>query len=340
MTAQQPSPSLTVAIPTYNRNSILERNLPFLLKQLTADCELLIIDNHSDTPVSETVEERVKASGANYRIVRNVTNVGGNANIMRCFELCRTEWIWIIGDDDEAMPEAVQTILRTVREHPNAIYVNFSYDDRRPATTVSRGAVEFAAMLDTSSNLPWISPSVWNAAAMLPNLKFGYHYAYSTLPHVALLLSTLVGEAECVLHRDQVVRGEWQAPSVDQRWALLNWALGLPTLFDLALSHEVRYTLARKLLWPGGGESISLGSIVYEMLVSPDRYDRNTCLYYFDQIWRRWYYFDSRLPRRVRALFYRTLLMFPRTARALLRLNKKLKGKPVVFETPDRYRRV
>ena len=61
---------LTVAIPTFNRNHLLQAAVSGLLPQL-GECELLIIDNCSDTPVGTTLGPWLEASGVvNVRIVR------------------------------------------------------------------------------------------------------------------------------------------------------------------------------------------------------------------------------------------------------------------------------
>ena len=61
---------LTVAIPTFNRNHLLLACVERLLPQL-GECELLIIDNCSDTPVETTLGPWLERLGtAKVRIVR------------------------------------------------------------------------------------------------------------------------------------------------------------------------------------------------------------------------------------------------------------------------------
>ena len=52
---------LTVAIPTYNRNATLKATLEHLLPQWNERCKLLILDNHSDVPVEETLRDLLAA---------------------------------------------------------------------------------------------------------------------------------------------------------------------------------------------------------------------------------------------------------------------------------------
>lgn len=85
---------LTIAIPTFNRNEILEKHIQFLLPQISEECTLLIIDNCSMVSVENTIGYLLsKYPLLNYKIIRNKVNIGGNANILRCVELCETEWL-------------------------------------------------------------------------------------------------------------------------------------------------------------------------------------------------------------------------------------------------------
>lgn len=59
--------------------------------------------------------------GVQCRVVRKRANIGANANVLRCFELCETEWIWILGDDDHGLPGAVDKILAHLGRRPTTV---------------------------------------------------------------------------------------------------------------------------------------------------------------------------------------------------------------------------
>ena len=105
---------LSIVIPTYDRNQILEKSLSQLAVQLTDNVDVLIIDNCSPQPVC------VDRSLKNVKILRNSINIGGNGNIIRCFEMCESDWIWVLGDDDMPMEEAIQSALSAIKDHPNS----------------------------------------------------------------------------------------------------------------------------------------------------------------------------------------------------------------------------
>lgn len=117
--------TLTIAIPTYNRNQVLARNVELLVPQLTDRCELLVIDNHSDRPVTEDLGSvQIRASGK-VRIICNQSNVGGDANILRCIEHAQGDFVWVLGDDDEPSPDAVMQALQEIDEYPDVDVFRF-----------------------------------------------------------------------------------------------------------------------------------------------------------------------------------------------------------------------
>jgi hypothetical protein len=47
-------------------------------------------------------------------VIRHKTNIGGDANFQRCFELCNTPYIWMLGDDDKIENNALEIILKEI----------------------------------------------------------------------------------------------------------------------------------------------------------------------------------------------------------------------------------
>jgi glycosyltransferase involved in cell wall biosynthesis len=244
----QPTPVLTIAIPTYNRNHILAKNLATLIPQLTADCVLTVIDNASDVPLAETLSEFQKSCACRMNIVRNRVNIGANANILRCLESCATKWIWILGDDDPIRPNAIATILDEIPGSNNALYLNFRSALCAPRRTPcqGRGISEFAEALDSFSNALFISTSIFNAAELLDYIGFGYLYAYSCAPHLAVLLAGMKEDGEWRLSEKEIVDLEL-GKTVDQKWSPLIPALGKMTILELPMKHSARRLLAYKL---------------------------------------------------------------------------------------------
>lgn len=111
---------------------------------------------------------------------------------------------------------------------------------------------------------------------MVVNLRFGHHYAYSMLPHVATLLVAIGETGPCTFSDERIVDGDIFIAS---EWSLVSLELGYPVLLDLPLSPAAREQLAGKLLVTHRGHSIDFRLLVYELLVrSLERDDPRTVL--------------------------------------------------------------
>lgn len=331
------SPILTVAIPTFNRNAILFESLAPLLPQLEREAErvcLLIIDNASPAPVEETLAPLWQQfPHVSVRFVRNRYNVGANANILRCFELCDTPWVWTLGDDDDIRPEAIETILRSIETYPDAIYFNFlaGYGDlkKRDAPILTRGLEEFVDKVDQISNVLFISSGVYNAPRVNGNLNLGYAYIH-TQPNFVPLLTSLGSEALCVLSDRQIVSHKSPADAEGQ-WSQMYYSLGIMALLELPLAPDLRRKLGLKIL-----DSMPWHKMftLQLMLLAQKDGDPRGALYLYDQLCYRLFYFDRSPKRRAQIRLYRAMLRAPRTAHTLLSLARRKKKSDYTFQNP------
>lgn len=240
---------LTVAIPTYNRPETLRLTLQQLMPQLTPDCKLLIVDNCSATPVAELLQDLLPPdTSVNYEVVRNRVNIGGSANILRCFELCETEWLWVLGDDDVPTRDAIATILRHTSERPDATFINFSTANYpRSHDFQTKGLLEFAQTFDHPGLVNFMSAGIWRVPDTLPNLRIAYHYAYAMSYIFVLLISTLGKERTCYFSAVRIIEVQ-AAAALATHWSPLLFMLGWNTVLELPMPSATRSILAAKLL--------------------------------------------------------------------------------------------
>jgi glycosyltransferase involved in cell wall biosynthesis len=341
---------LTIAIPTYNRNERLNRSLRVLLPQISAHssfCRLVFLDNCSPTPITETLPVVMNEfPQVQYEVVRNKQNIGANANIMRCFEMCETEWIWCLSDDDPVADNALAIVRQHVEEYSDCVYINFPYDNLRPRTYLTTGIDEFVDKLDYSSNLPWIASSIHRAANMQANIKYGYQFAYSMLPHVATLLISLGQQGKCCMSNAQIMGVNDDSTPFEEQWSIVTFALGSPVIYDLPFSFSTRKKLANKLLVTSHGESVRLRVVVVQLLLAyfqgnehTERFDKGNLLFHYDQAVSRNYYLYRRFGKRgLLIAYYRLMVRYPDLTGKVLRLfQKKLPG---LLGRQDRYVRL
>lgn len=185
------TPILTIAIPTYNRPKKIYEQVMAIVPQLTAEVKLVVLDNHSDNPVADLFDEEIKGK---CEFLRNKCNIGADANIAKCFDLCDTPWLLVLGDDDPVEDYAVKTILEDINNANNGtIFLNYDWKQKY----VAHGLDEFLARCDQRYwCLFWMSGCVYN----LPPLREFFHqyfYSISTMqPNIVLLVNALAAHPE------------------------------------------------------------------------------------------------------------------------------------------------
>ena len=90
---------LEIMIPTYNRAKYLDYTLNALLHSPFKDCRIIVRDNASPDNTPEICEKYSKLF-KNFVIIRNKFNIGGNANILRCYEDASLDYVWVLADND------------------------------------------------------------------------------------------------------------------------------------------------------------------------------------------------------------------------------------------------
>lgn len=185
-------PQLTICIPTYNRAANVLDTLRQLRCQRGADCcQIIVVDNASEISVEGFVADADADLAAKVAFHRNVANLGLSGNILRCMEIARTEWLWILADDDIIQPDAITTILQRL-EHADSL--NFILFGQAPGQTGGMEVTttaEFATTLDSWGRITFISAGVYRVKSAQSLINVGMNYAYSVVPFIAMILHGL-----------------------------------------------------------------------------------------------------------------------------------------------------
>lgn len=187
---------LTVAIPTYNRPKQLGHTLSVVLPQVLAhdDVQLLVLDNCSPVPAVNVLKDVAKGAELPERIraIRHVANIGGNGNILRCFELAEGDWLWCLGDDDEPAADAVETILHDIST-AKFCYAFYRIFENAPILSeddegqyIGASIKEWVRRVPAYGHRLFISSSVFKLEQMRPYLMTGYMVANSGGPHLTM----------------------------------------------------------------------------------------------------------------------------------------------------------
>lgn len=126
---------LTIGLPTYNRASLLDKQLAWLaqaVKGFEQECEIIISDNCSTDETPHIIEKWKPAfEQIDLRVNRNLENLGVLKNIAYCINHARSKFVWTISDDDTIFPETLPYIIETLTRHPDLAVqaLNFSGRD-------------------------------------------------------------------------------------------------------------------------------------------------------------------------------------------------------------------
>ncbi|MBH8565037.1 glycosyltransferase family 2 protein [Nostoc sp. CENA67] len=123
---------LTIAIPTYNRAELLDKQLAWLaqsIKGFESECEILVSDNCSTDNTQEVIKKwQQNLSNFTFKINKHPENLGVMRNIMYCLNSATTEYVWTIGDDDPIQDRAIPYVINKIKQHEDLslIFLNFS----------------------------------------------------------------------------------------------------------------------------------------------------------------------------------------------------------------------
>jgi glycosyltransferase involved in cell wall biosynthesis len=123
---------LTIAIPTFNRANLLDKQLTWLaqaVKGFEDEIEIFVSDNGS-TDNTQAVIEKWKGhlSNITFNSCKNVKNIGVMRNIMNCLHATRTKYVWTIGDDDPIQDRAIVYVINKFKQYDDVslVFLNFS----------------------------------------------------------------------------------------------------------------------------------------------------------------------------------------------------------------------
>lgn len=125
---------LSLVISTYNRSPFVRMNTEWLAAQVArfkGKVDLTIVDNASTDDTWEALQDL--ASRPYVSLVQNPANVGMLGNLNVCSTLPLARHVWITGDDDFIMPEALDAVVAQLEANPGLSLgcVNFAVYHRQ-----------------------------------------------------------------------------------------------------------------------------------------------------------------------------------------------------------------
>ena len=143
------SPTITAIIVTYNRKKLLERCLSAITTQTRRPDAVLVIDNASTDGTPAWLHKWMPLHLPQATLIALDQNTGGAGGFAAGMKLAfenGAEWVWMMDDDAEPHPEALEQLMRVATD-PSHVYGSLAVcgDETSWLTTVlnpSLGEVE------------------------------------------------------------------------------------------------------------------------------------------------------------------------------------------------------
>jgi glycosyltransferase involved in cell wall biosynthesis len=162
-------PSVTVIIPTYEREKFLPAAIDSVLSQDHPDFELIVLDDGS-TDGTTAILERYAASWPSERFRHDRhDNMGQARTTNRGFEMARGELVGYLSSDDALLPGALTAMAAALAAAPEAVvaYPGWEYieEDGTPIDTVM--PEEFSLLHAIRASDPVIGPGAFLRTAAI-----------------------------------------------------------------------------------------------------------------------------------------------------------------------------
>lgn len=132
--------TLAIAIPTYNRSQLLDKQLNCLFKiveEFNSDCEIFISNNCSTDDTAQVIEKwATEFTHIDFRTWHQPKNVGAIRNIATCIRSVTAKHVWVLSDDDTVLAGTLPYIMGELTKLPDIglITLNFAgrdYDSKK-----------------------------------------------------------------------------------------------------------------------------------------------------------------------------------------------------------------
>ncbi|MES2561786.1 MAG: glycosyltransferase family 2 protein [Pseudomonadota bacterium] len=136
MTEELGLATLSICIPTFNREKCLGELLDSIVAQRVPEIEVIVSDDASSDHTADVVATYA-AKLANLKYVRQETNIGLDLNFLVVVEHATSDYVWFMGDDDRLEKGAVQNVLAALAAWPGIVgmtigVIDYDHEFRAP----------------------------------------------------------------------------------------------------------------------------------------------------------------------------------------------------------------
>lgn len=115
---------LSICIPTYNRPDEVLRQLEYLRLEIeNTEVAIVVSDNNSSTPSREELANYHKRNPF-FELHNQTKNLGLIGNVEFLLSVCKSRYVWFIGDDDNLKEGAIEKVIYNLK---NRLEISYLY---------------------------------------------------------------------------------------------------------------------------------------------------------------------------------------------------------------------
>lgn len=236
---------LEIAIPTYQRPKELANRIRELKPQLSEGMRVVVYENGSTAETKNEIREFL-CDEVLYR--PSLRNRGACANVMRCIEEGTSEWLWILGDDDPVLRDAIATLR--VRCAGNNVFCIATRSFRQPIQGDPKVVSDLTKFFDEISmgEAAFTSGLVWRREFLAGRMEIFVEGSFTQLPHLCCLIDILEsGSGNAIIIPETLVNPE--ASMGSHRWSRKVFMSRCASVLEFCRTGRSRAAVARAM-WP------------------------------------------------------------------------------------------
>jgi glycosyltransferase involved in cell wall biosynthesis len=227
------TPRLTICIPSFNRNTKIKKLIKDILKQLNLlkiKVNIIVLDNCSPRSYLKSFQkDKLILSAMKTGILeihRNIANIGMSANFLKAFELTKSEWLWIVSDDDIIFPNAIKIIYEKLNSVAKKIGVikftqsNIKYLTKYKLIDSLEKFIDFNVISKHNFyDFIFISNSLYRVNSFRKNLNIGYQNSHTYIPHFFMITEFIKKGGSVLNLNTEVIK--YQIPKISYSYGLV-----------------------------------------------------------------------------------------------------------------------
>lgn len=295
----------SIIIPTYNRKKSLVKALRSIFVQpQSKEIHIVLLDNGSNYDVNEALTQSFSESElANVELISYPVNIGGPLNICMPFFYCKTKWLWIMSDDDEANSDSLEIIFDDIEKYPETGifkysftgYINTQYKDE-----VYSSMEEVVGMTGKPKQTAFMlcSNGVYNMDVLQPYRGDIIRYAYNNIGAFNPICIMLDEHAGSLMTRSKSIL-DYKRGEAGTGWSGFRLYMECGTFLDYPFKCSGRVLME---FWGGG--PVVFWDFMHELKKRDLRKDKIKCQLAFNKAYVTYYNVNWLKKLAFRTIFY------------------------------------